>query len=375
MIDFEDIEFENRTLNTQKLMKENNLDAILLTTEAEFRYYSGFRTPFWQSPTRNWYLIIPRDSDPIAIIPEIGFELMKRTWIKDIRVWSSPGPEDETMPLLFNLLSDFSYIGLPIGLETSLRMPLNLLNQLVKDCQFELKDCTDIIKHIRMIKSYSEIKIIKKICNIASDAFHELPNIIKEGKPFSDLFREFRIELLNKGANEVPYLVGGLGKNGYKDIISPPTNKLIQNEDMIMLDTGSTLNGYFCDFDRNFSIGNADSNAKKTYENLWMATELALKHARAGVTSSELFEVMAKYLEIHQSNVGRFGHGLGIQLTEWPSIAPHDHTVLKPNMVITLEPSLSITNETMMVHEENILITEDLPILLSERAPRSLTII
>ena len=56
---------------------------------------------------------------------------------------------------------------------------------------------------------------------------------------------------------------------------------------------------------------------------------------------------------------GRLGHGLGIQLTEWPSLIPADETVLEPGMVLTLEPGIETRDGNMLVHEENIVITEN----------------
>ena len=58
-------------------------------------------------------------------------------------------------------------------------------------------------------------------------------------------------------------------------------------------------------------------------------------------------------------DVGRLGHGLGMQLTEWPSHAAFDNTVIEKNMVLTLEPSLSYGDGHIMVHEENIVVRAD----------------
>ena len=74
-------------------------------------------------------------------------------------------------------------------------------------------------------------------------------------------------------------------------------------------------------------------------------------------------------------NVGRLGHGLGMQLTEWPSHTPDDDTVLQPGMVLTLEPGLGIAPGRTLVHEENIVIREQGCELLSRRAPPELPII
>ena len=64
-----------------------------------------------------------------------------------------------------------------------------------------------------------------------------------------------------------------------------------------------------------------------------------------------------------------------MQLTEWPSHALFDETVLEENMVLTLEPSLSYADGRIMVHEENIVVTDGAPVLLSARAARDLPVI
>ena len=74
-------------------------------------------------------------------------------------------------------------------------------------------------------------------------------------------------------------------------------------------------------------------------------------------------------------DIGRMGHGLGAQLTEWPSITATDQTPLVPGMVITLEPGMEFAPGKLMVHEENILITESGAELLSKRAAAEMPII
>jgi len=359
----------------QAAMAQAGLDAILLCTEAELRYFSGFRTQFWQSPTRPWFLVLPRTGMPIAVIPEIGAELMGCTWVRDIRTWAAPDPVDDGVSLLAGVLSNYTKVGLPMGPEASLRMPLGDFYRVQKKSAVEFVDCTDLIKAIRIVKSDAEIAVLRKICSIGSAAFDRAKALFHQGQPLSEAFRHFKIALLQAGADDVPYLVGAAGQGGYGDVISPPTEARLKKGDILMLDTGACLQGYFCDFDRNFSIGFADDAAKRGYEKLWNATEVGLQTAYAGKTCADLFSAMHKSLGGGSSNVGRYGHGLGIQLTEYPSIAAFDHTVLQPGMVMTLEPSLTLSKGKMMVHEENILITDDAPVLLTKRAPAELPVI
>lgn len=373
-------EFQQRLERAQRLMAAADLDALLITTEAEFRYFTGFLTQFWQSPTRPWFLLVPATGKPIAVIPGIGHSLLAQTWIDDIRVWTSPQPDDEGISLLVatvrEILGNRSRVGLPMGPETTLRMPLadyNRLCNLLPGVTF--LDATGIIKQLRMVKSEAEIQKIAYVCGIASDVFDLVPGVAAAGQPLIETFRAVKIELLQRGADDVPYLVGAAAPGGYDNVISPPGNRPLAKGDVLMIDTGTVYDGYFCDFDRNYAIGPADRAAAHAYSTLFEATNAALEIARPGVTSGDLFRAMQKVIVHHGyecGTVGRLGHGLGMQLTEWPSHTNSDETILTPGMVLTLEPSLDISHGQGMVHEENFVLRDDGPQLLSRRAPEQL---
>ncbi len=100
-------EFEQRLARAQTMMRALKLDAVLLTTETNVRYFSGYFTQFWQSPTRPWFLILPLTGKPIAVIPTIWVVGMSNTWVEDIRAWPSPFPEYDGFSFLIQTLSDF----------------------------------------------------------------------------------------------------------------------------------------------------------------------------------------------------------------------------------------------------------------------------
>ncbi|UWQ57926.1 Xaa-Pro peptidase family protein [Leisingera caerulea] len=380
---FPEAEFAARTEKAQALMAAQGLEGLLLLTEPEVRYFSGFHTLFWQSPTRPWFLFVPPAGKPVAIIPEIGADLMRRTWVEDIRTWSAPAPEDDGISLLTELLSPMASRGGSIGLmkghETSLRMPLGDFERLMAGLPgLRVADATPLVRSLRMVKSAAEIEKLAHICAIGSRTFARVPEIAHEGQPFEDLFRAFRREALAQGADDVPYLVGGADQGGYSDVISPPTGRPLQAGDIVMLDTGATWDGYFCDFDRNFAIGRADDLSRRAYDVLWRATEAGIAAAKPGATCRELFQAMQSVIaemDDQGGDVGRLGHGLGMQLTEWPSHAAFDGTVIEENMVLTLEPSLSYGDGRIMVHEENIVVRADGAELLTTRAAPELPVI
>jgi len=375
MTDFPRAEYEARLEAANRAMHANSLDAILLASEAEVRYFTGFRTQFWQSPTRPWFVILRRDQTPLAIIPEIGAELMARSDIAEIEAWPAPRPHDDGLSLLKDRLGNCQRLGVLMGHETTFRMPLNDVFELRAALPAEWIDATDIIRDLRMVKSDREIAYIRQICGIASQGFARVPEIANAGQSLSSVFREFKRMLLELGADDVPYLVGGVDHPSYDDVISPPDDRPLSNGQILMLDTGATLNGYFCDFDRNYAVGTPTASAQRAYAKLYDATDAAMEMARPGVRACDLFAAMAKSMDTQNSDVGRFGHGLGMQLTEWPSLAAWDETIIRENMVLTLEPSIEVDGGGIMVTEENILITDGAPILLSTRAPKELPVL
>lgn len=376
---FSDAEYAERMRRIQHAMGRANIDVLLLTTEPEFRYFSGFFTQFWQSPTRPWFLLIPASGEAVAVIPAIGEICMRKTHVTDIRTWSSPHPDDDGVTLLVDSLREFlgddGTIGLLKGAETHLRMPLNDYERVLKQLQkYRVKDATDLVRAQRHIKSAAEVAKIESACRAAGRAFDELPNLIQAGMTEIELFREFKRSCLAAGADDVSYLVGASAAGGYNDIIAPPSQRPLAAGDVLILDTGCVYDGYFCDFDRNYALGTADADSRSAYARVHDALEAALQAAAPGVQCNELFEIMQSVLQ-ETGSVGRLGHGLGMQLTETPSITAFDTTVLEIGMVITLEPGLSYGDGRLMVHEENIVVETGGARLLSHRASPSLPVI
>jgi Xaa-Pro aminopeptidase len=384
-------EFEARTARAQALMARERLDALLLTTEPEVRYFTGFLTQFWQSPTRPWFVVVPASGKPIAVVPAIGAGLMAATWLDDVRSWPSPRPADEGVSLLADTLREAAgenaRIGVPRGPETHLRMPLADYRRLLERLPgASTVDATDLIKALRMVKSAAEIEKIAHVCAIVSGVFESLPALLTSLSPSPGragpseiaIFRAFKIACLEGGVDDVAYLVGGAGEGGYASIISPPSARRVRSRDVLVMDAGATFDGYYCDFDRNYAFGPPGDAARRAYDVVFEATEAGFAAARPGACAADVFHAMQRVLDAGGAlgnEVGRMGHGLGMQLTEWPSNMPDDRTELRRGMVLTLEPGMTFAPGKLMVHEENIVIGDAGPAYLTRRAPDSLPVI
>ncbi len=380
---FSQTEFEQRTIRAQQMMHGAQLDALLLTTEPNFRYFTGFKSQFWESPTRPWFTIVPLTGKPIAVVPEIGRVGLENSWLDDVRTWPSPRPEDDGVTLLADTLSSvagrFGRVGALLGPESHLRMPVanfERVRQLLG--KTEVVDASGLMTALRQVKSAEEIAKIHTMCQIASDAFEHLPNLLRAGDSERVNTQRMRIDLFERGADSAPYLMAASGPGGYDNIIMGPTDRVLTAGDVMVIDTGTIYDGYFCDFDRNFAFGHADDLTRRAYDVLYQATDAGIAASKPGATTSDVCNAMWAILEAGgalSNDVGRMGHGLGMQLTEQPSITPTDGTVLIPGMVMTIEPAMTFAPGRQMVHEENIVITEDGAKLLTRRAPVDIPII
>jgi Xaa-Pro dipeptidase len=323
---------------------------------------------------------VPLQGQPIAIIPEIGAPEMALTWVRDIRSWPAPRPSDDGTSLLADTLSRlarrFGRVGGELGREMALRMPIVEYFALRERLAgIEIVDGSPCLWQIRRVKTPAEVQHIAHICRIGSEAYEALPTKLRAGDSEREACRRLRIDLAERGADATPFMPAISGPGSVSQIVCGPHDRVLEKGDILFIDTGSTYDGYFCDFDRNYAVGPISDQARRAQDAIWLATEDGLAAAVPGATTDELWRAMSRRLEAAGSignNVGRLGHGLGLQLTGPPSHMLGDGTVIEVGMVLTIEPGMEYAPGKMIVHEENVVITPDGAQLLTKRAPREL---
>ncbi len=264
--------------------------------------------------------------------------------------------------------------------RSSDRRPSFACRELIAPLSFV--DGTAVLRTVRMVKSPAEVDRIRTIAQIVSDGFERLAGNVRAGDTERDACLWLQIEILRNGGEKLPYMIAASGPGGYETINTNPSDRPLLPGDILIIDTGSTIDGYFCDFDRNYAVGNPPDAARRAHELVYEATEAGFAAVRPGNRLCDIWQAMARVLgseAVQGSSVGRMGHGLGQQLTEPPSVHPDDTTVMEPGMVLTLEPGIAFTNEAgakrVMVHEENVVVTHAGAELLTRRAPAQMPII
>jgi Xaa-Pro aminopeptidase len=381
-------EYKQRVQRAQRSMMEQDLAALMITTEMNFRYFSGLHMQSWVMPTRPFFLVIPALGEPVAVVPSGTLISMRQgSWISDVRTWPAPRPADDGVSLLRDALCEMSgethCIGAELGPETQIRMPvLDYLRLEREVLPRTFVDASALLFRMRMVKSPAEVARIRTAAQIVSRGFESLPMRLRSGITEHDACRELQLDLLQNGIEKIPYMIAASGPGGYETINSSPSVRRLGHGDVLIIDTGSTVDGYFCDFDRNFGFRALDDQARRAYDLVFAATQAGIEAARPGQTTGSIWRAMAARLGVEAvrgASVGRMGHGLGLALTEPPSIHPEDETLLEPGMVVAIEPGMAFNSvngvRRVMVHEENVLVTDGSPDLLSIRADPAMPII
>ena len=151
-------EFEQRLMRAQTFMRDkmDGIGAVLLTTEQDIGYFSGLESQFWHSPTRPIFLVLPSDGAPRAVVPEIVAETMARTsWLpsENVQTWPAPVPADDGISLLGGVIKDAlagskhpDRMGLPMSIESQLRMPLADLRSLCASLNVDVVDAIPLTR-------------------------------------------------------------------------------------------------------------------------------------------------------------------------------------------------------------------------------------
>lgn len=381
-MEFSLVEYAARVAAIHSHMDTNRIDALVLTNEKNIRYLSGYHNQGWVSPTRARYLLVKLGEPPIAVIPSTnvaGFRDM--SWVSDVRHWSNPAG-GEGVSLLAEAIGGERPVrlGIESGPESRWQSTLSDLWDLQRKLPgVELLDAHRVMTRARGRKSAAEIAVMKSLADTVSEVLDDVEPLSKAMRE-EDVYFSIMQRLIHRRVERTPYLVVVAGTHGYEQINSGPLRRAIGPQSVVCVDTGCSKDGYFCDFTRNYCVGKPEEHIESAYSRLYEATQVALDGVKPGRRCCDIWKDMASALGVSSeaSPVGRMGHGIGLDLTEPPSISASDETILAPGMTITIEPSVVFQaqgKKKIMVHEENIVVTEQGFELLTRRAPATIHIL
>ncbi len=215
---------------------------------------------------------------------------------------------------------------------------------------------------IRSVKEASEIDCIRKAASVADAGWAKIQEKIGPGITEKQLALDLEYDMRQNGADGVSFqfiVASGLRSALPHGIAS---EKRVEAGDLLTFDFGVMVGGYCSDMTRTVVVGEANDRQKEIYGVVLEAQQTALEAVKPGMTGFEL-DTIARDLIVKAGYGDYFGHGLGhgvgIEIHEYPHVNHLGKTPLKPGMIITIEPGVYLPEFGGVRIEDLVLVTED----------------
>ncbi len=222
------------------------------------------------------------------------------------------------------------------------------------------------LSNIRIIKSGDEIKKIERANKIVDRAFKYILGELKTGVTEKEIANKIELFFKQNGADRSFNSVVAFGANSSVLHHVPGKNKLKKNS-IVLLDVGSKLDDYCCDFTRTVFFGHADNKFKDIYQTVLEAQRLAIEKIKPGIKASELDKISRDYImsKGYPNMIHSLGHGTGIEVHEAPHVSTHSKEIIQNGMVFSVEPGIYIPGYGGVRIEDLIAVVKGKPQLIS----------
>ncbi len=273
---------------------------------------------------------------------------------------------DERKEMVAQLLKGAELVGVNAGELT--HSNYNFINDMAQDGAGTM-DVSKFITRTRSVKDDEEIAIIRKACQICSEAVEEIVPFIKEGVVEYEISAELCYIMQKKGATGPAFdTIVAFGKNSAEPHYIAGNSKLARG-DFVLMDFGALYKRYRSDITRTYFCGEPSEKQRRMYEVVAEAQRRGLNAIRAGVKASEPHIAAAEYIDSTEFK-GLFthglGHGLGLATHDGGGLNPRaENVVLEEGMVLTVEPGVYVPGLGGVRIEDDIVVRKDGPEILT----------
>lgn len=369
------ITVEERTERQEKarrLMRDNNLAAILIAQGTSLAYFTGIH---WEGGERLFAMILPAKGDAFYVSPAFE-EGRAREQIAqapegskpDLRVWQ----EDESPYLrVAQGLSDRGLASSTIGVEETVKFLFtDNFRKAAPSAIFT--SATPVTAGCRMIKGRHEIDLMRLAAKVTLAAYEATYRSMKVGMTQHD------VEDMLETAHRKQGFEGGADVQ-VGEYSSFPHGSVqpqeIREGTIVMIDGGCSVEGYQSDITRTFVLGKASAKMNQVFDIVHRAQSAALAAAKPGVEAGSVDAAArqvitnAGYGPDYKYFTHRLGHGMGMDGHEWPYLVRGNKTILQPEMTFSDEPGIYIHGEFGIRLEDDMHIMEGGAELFTPQTP------
>ncbi len=222
-----------------------------------------------------------------------------------------------------------------------------------------LRSAEPLLREVRICKTPAEQELLRAAHRQGEKVYPPLRDLLRPGVRESDVHKQLAARMEAIGIPAGPMIQSGPNAAVPHN---PTSERVLQNGDLIVIDSVISWQGYVNDLTRTFALGQPSAKMKKAYKAVRQAQAAAFETARPGVPCRRLDEVARRI--ITEAGFGpyfthRLGHGMGIECHEPPYLDGRNEELLRPGMCTTVEPGIYVPGEFGIRIEDDILITQD----------------
>jgi Xaa-Pro dipeptidase len=373
-IRFDDGEYAEREQRLRVAMAAHGLDALVLSDDRHTWYATGFGDigPIG-SAARPRILVIPAHGAPAFYVHHsTRTTVAEMSAVADVRTYRelAAAPMEEIGRFLAE--RGARRIGAELGGGMRIGTTVNDLEALRTNVD-ELVDASPALWSVRAIKSPAEAERLRSACAITDGAYAAVFPQLHAGMTERDVAGQLRAAMAARGAHSSwVWVVSGPGE--FNRIDGVARERALGDGDLVFVDMGACVGGYWADFSRSAVIGRASDHQREMQRQIAEVTLLGTEALTPGKATGEVARLVAAAMAerglVFSSEAGRYGHGMGMVVTEYPDIAAESTVAIEPGMVLTMEPGMW-THEGMFHCEHNVLVTPEANEILS-RSPLEL---
>jgi Xaa-Pro aminopeptidase len=248
-----------------------------------------------------------------------------------------------------------------VGFESNV-LPWSFAEQL-REGGLELVPRKGLVEELRAVKDEVELEIFRRACAITDRMFERLVSEVRlVGRPERDVAWDIQRLYHEEGADEPAFeSIVGSGPRGALPH-SSPGDRVIEESELVVIDTGCRLDGYVSDYTRTLATGELDGELREAYGVVLAAQQAGLDAIRAGVTGVDADAAARDVIE-GSDFAGTFGHGLGhglgLDVHESPRLSTESPDTLAAGNVVTVEPGVYLPGRFGIRIEDDVVVTED----------------
>ena len=357
-----DTEYRARIATAQAFMRATGVDAVFLNAGSNLLYFTGVH---WHPSERMVGAVLPATGRIEYIAPRFEEGTLRDYWAVEgaVNCWE----EHESPTRLFiDMLDRMCPPGgtAKVGLDES--TPYFLTDKIQRlGNRFAFVDAKAVTAHCRMRKSPAEIALMQRAKEMTLEVQRAAASILKEGITTTEV-----ADFIGRAHRKV----GGSGTLFCIVLFGPATAfphgvrepQTLKQNDMVLIDTGTKVFDYFSDITRSYVFGDPDARQRKFWDLEKAAQAAAFAAARLGASCREPDRAARRVLQA--GGLGpdyrlpglphRTGHGIGLDVHEWPYLVESDETPLDVGMCFSNEPMICIPGEFGIRHEDHFYMTE-----------------